>query len=371
MAKQRSKTALILAGGGIMGAAYEIGCLTALDRIFAPGFSSRRFDTYIGISAGSVIAALVASRIQPAGLFRTISRNENSVFNWKRRDIYRPDWGGMLRSTLGFPKGILQLIQTYRRNQWDFSLQELPYLIQEQFPSGLFSLEPMQRYLCNAFQHEGVCDNFQQIGTELYIPAYDLDNGNRVIFGTEQHQDLHICQAITASCAIPFFFEPYMVGGQAYLDGSSGEVAHLDIALERGAKLIVLINPRVPFHNDPQSTCLPSLSSGDCVHIHDLGILLSWEQSRRIEARAKLLMSMEFYRQTYPDVDFMFFEPGPDESIMFLQGPMSIRARAQIMHHGYYTTLANLARNYTQMAETFSRHGIITRAHQLGQEPPS
>jgi len=51
MARRRSKTALILAGGGIMGAAYEIGCLTALDKLFAPGFSSRRFDIYIGISA--------------------------------------------------------------------------------------------------------------------------------------------------------------------------------------------------------------------------------------------------------------------------------------------------------------------------------
>jgi predicted acylesterase/phospholipase RssA len=68
MNEQRSKTAMVLAGGGIMGAAYEIGCLTALDRLFRSGFSTRRFDTYIGISAGSVIASLVANRIQPGGL---------------------------------------------------------------------------------------------------------------------------------------------------------------------------------------------------------------------------------------------------------------------------------------------------------------
>ena len=102
MTDQRSKTAMILAGGGIMGAAYEIGCLAALDRLFVPGFSTRRFDTYIGISAGSVIATLVANRIDPGGLFKTIARNEMTVFNWRRRDIYRFDWWAMLRS-LGAP----------------------------------------------------------------------------------------------------------------------------------------------------------------------------------------------------------------------------------------------------------------------------
>ena len=56
MAAERSKTALVLTGGGIMGAAYEIGALTAVDRLFARGFSTRRFDLYVGISAGAVIA---------------------------------------------------------------------------------------------------------------------------------------------------------------------------------------------------------------------------------------------------------------------------------------------------------------------------
>lgn len=82
MATERSKTALVLTGGGIMGAAYEIGAVTALDRLFARGFSSRRFDVYLGISAGSVIAALLASRISAEGLYRAIATEQRSVFNW-------------------------------------------------------------------------------------------------------------------------------------------------------------------------------------------------------------------------------------------------------------------------------------------------
>ena len=61
MPHPKDKTALVLAGGGIMGAAYEIGCLTAFDRLFPGGFDSRRFDIYVGVSAGAVIAAMTSA----------------------------------------------------------------------------------------------------------------------------------------------------------------------------------------------------------------------------------------------------------------------------------------------------------------------
>jgi len=70
MPPERAKTALVLAGGGIMGGAYEIGALAALDRLFTPAFCTRRFDIYVGVSAGSVVATLIANRVSPAGLFR-------------------------------------------------------------------------------------------------------------------------------------------------------------------------------------------------------------------------------------------------------------------------------------------------------------
>jgi NTE family protein len=370
MTDQRSKTALILAGGGIMGAAYEIGCLAALDRLFCPGFSTRRFDTYIGISAGSVIASLVANRIEPRGLFRTISRNELTVFNWRRRDIYRFDWWASIRSVGRLPMNMLKILNHYRKSQWEFRLSDLPHLIQEQFPSGLFSLNPMQSYLCNSFHNEGICDNFNQLSCELFIPAYDLDSGERIVFGTERYRGHHICQAITASSAIPFFFQPYRIGQRAYIDGSAGRVSHIDVAIENGARLIVLINPRVPLRNDPEMTCLPSLSYGTCSQIDELGLLFTWEQSKRIESREKLIMAFDYYRQKNPEVDIVLFELGIDESLLFFQGPMSIAARSQVMHYGYQLTLARLRQDYRALAEIFARHGIQTTARNLEKPPP-
>jgi len=83
----KSKSALVLAGGGMTGAAYEIGALTALDRLFAPDFSSSRFDVYVGTSAGSILATLVANRTKPVDIFQAIAENKPSLFNWRREDI--------------------------------------------------------------------------------------------------------------------------------------------------------------------------------------------------------------------------------------------------------------------------------------------
>jgi predicted acylesterase/phospholipase RssA len=370
MAPERSKTALVLTGGGIMGAAYEIGALTAVDRLFARGFSTRRFDLYVGVSAGSVIAALMASRIPAEGLFAAISTGQRSVFNWHRHDIYQPVWRILLQGLVELPRKLLQVRRNYRQNRWVFNPRDLPHLLLEQFPAGVFSLEPMQRYLCHAFKTEGVCDDFGLLKRELYIPAYDLDRGQRVVFGTSNHCNLHICQAITASCAIPLFFRPYTIDGHSYVDGSAGLVTHLDIAIERGARLIVLVNPRVPFDNDPERACLPALSSGRCSQVADLGILFAWEQTQRIEAREKLHFAVDHCRQQHPEIDIVVIEPGSDEALLFFQGPMSSLARTQVMQYGYQLTITELHSNYQNYADTFARHGVATTPLRLTSDPP-
>ncbi len=370
MPDARSKTALILTGGGIMGAAYEIGALTALDRLFSRNFSTSRFDIYLGISAGSVIAALMAARIPAHGLFAAIANEQRSVFNWHRHNIYQPDWRILFRTVAQLPRKFLQVRRNYRQNRWVFNPRDLPHLLLEQFPAGIFSLEPMRNYLCEAFRAEGICDSFKELKSELYIPAYDLDRGCRVVFGTEGFNDMHVCQAITASCAIPLFFRPYEINGSSYVDGSSGLVTHLDIAIERGARLIVIVNPRVPFENHPEQACLPALSDGHCSRVADLGVFFSWEQTQRIEAREKLRLAIDCCRSRYPDTDILLIEPGSDESLLFFQGPMSSLARTQVMQHGYTLTLDKLRHNYQTFSRTFARHGVATTSKRLTAPPP-
>jgi predicted acylesterase/phospholipase RssA len=367
---EKGKTALVLAGGGIMGAAYEIGALTALDRLFTKGFTARRFDIYVGVSAGSVIASLVAGGISPALLFRAVN-DDRGVFNWNRSDIYRVDSFSIIASCWKVLRNLLHIYRHGRRLGWKFSLHEFFYILQEQFPAGLFSLEPLQHYLCQSFAAEGIKDDFNALTPELYIPAYDLDRGQRVVFGSEGFRDMHISQAITASSAIPYFFRPYQIGSQHYIDGSTGQVSHLDIAIERGAKLIVVVNPRVPIDNDLEHICLPSLSYGKCSSVADLGIAFAWEQAMRIQTKEKLEMALDGYRYRHPEVDILLIEPGNEEAMLFFQSPMNHAARQQVMNYGYHLTLMQLHDRFAEFESILGRHGIAVSPDHLANAPPS
>ena len=371
MSSPPRKTAMVLAGGGTMGAAYEIGVLSALERALRPDFSTTRFDMYVGISAGSIIAALAANRLNPHLLYRAIANNEQRVFNWKRHDIYRFDFREVFSCSLRALGNFYRILRHYRQRGWEVTLSDLAHIVQEQFPSGLFSLEPMQKYLCRAFSAEQLADDFEQLPSELYIPAYDLDLGERVVFGSEGMRDLHICQAITASCAIPHFFSPYPIGDSHYVDGSTGRAVHLDIAIERGATLIVLVNPRVPLRNDPEHFCLPSMSFGECASVADLGISIAQEQARRIESREKIALTLDRYRSSHPQVDIVLIEPARDESVFFFQNPMSMRARNQIMAFGYQLTLSQLRSRFDTLSPLFARHDIRLNRERLDAPPPA
>jgi len=371
MRRTKGKSALVLAGGGIMGAAYEIGSLAALDRLFAPGFSTRRFDTYLGVSAGSIIAALIANRIAPADLYTAIAGNEQNLLNWQRRDIYRFDLRKLFGSSWRVLRNIFRILGYHRRNHWRFSLHEFFYILQEQFPAGIYSLDPMEHYLRRAFASEGLSNLFEELNCELLIPAYDLDRGQRTVFSRDDDLDCTISQAITASSAIPYFFQPYRINGNDYLDGSTGRVLHLDLAIEAGAKLLVVINPRTPMDNSSDHACLPSLSYGHCARIAELGISFTLEQARRIEAKEKLDLALENFRRCHPKVDLVVIEPEVNESLLFFQNPMSFRARSQVMAYGYSLTLNALRSRYDELEPIFRRHGITLTAERLGAPPPA
>ena len=53
-----TRRGLVLGGGGVLGAAWTVGALTALEEQL--GIDAREFDEFVGTSAGSVLAALVS-----------------------------------------------------------------------------------------------------------------------------------------------------------------------------------------------------------------------------------------------------------------------------------------------------------------------
>src|SRR5437868_14164182 len=70
---RRSRTALVLGGGGVTGGVYEIGALRALD-LLAVNRTVNQFDVYVGTSAGSFVASLAANGVTPAEMMRVVNQ---------------------------------------------------------------------------------------------------------------------------------------------------------------------------------------------------------------------------------------------------------------------------------------------------------
>src|SRR5215210_6245094 len=89
---RRSKTALVLGGGGFTGAVYEIGALRALD-LLSVNRSTNDFDVYVGTSAGAFVASMAANGITPEEMMRVVDQQVPTPF----REI---DLGTLLRVNL-------------------------------------------------------------------------------------------------------------------------------------------------------------------------------------------------------------------------------------------------------------------------------
>src|SRR5437588_10958801 len=110
--RKRSKTALVLGGGGFTGGVYEIGALRALD-LLSVNRSVRDFDVYVGTSAGAFVAAAVANGITPEEMMRVIVQQVPSPFPEARvGGLLRPNYTELITKGALMP---LRLAQVARR----------------------------------------------------------------------------------------------------------------------------------------------------------------------------------------------------------------------------------------------------------------
>src|SRR5437879_13302140 len=85
--QRRPRYALALAGGGVIGGMYEVGVVAAMEEQLTGG---RGFDIYVGCSAGSVVASLLANGVRAAEVSRIIDQALEHPLNFRRGAVYAP-----------------------------------------------------------------------------------------------------------------------------------------------------------------------------------------------------------------------------------------------------------------------------------------
>jgi NTE family protein len=351
------KTALVLGGGGFTGGVYEIGALRALD-LLADGMSVNDFDVYVGTSAGSFIAALCANGVTPEEMMRAVTQESDQAFREiSIQDLLRLNVVELAHRGLLLPAHLLSLGRRILRQRGQTSLMDLVIGLAEVLPPGLYSGAGVERYLRQVLADRDVPDDFKGCPHELYITATDLDTCERVVFGQPDYEDVPISTAVRASTALPMVYAPVRVGDRELVDGGIISTTNLDIAVEAGAKLVIVVNPIVPYQNNFEER-VRTVRGVRSRRISDMGFPRVGYQAFKLLAHRRLHGMAEQWEERFPGVDIVLIEPQADDRLMFETSIMNFTSRVEIAKHGFQSVARHLSGEYETYMEIFERHGI-------------
>ncbi|HID34520.1 MAG TPA: patatin family protein [Anaerolineae bacterium] len=356
---ESSKTAIVLAGGGLTGAVYEVGALRAIDAMLVDR-SVNDFDIIVGTSAGALVGSMLARGITPAEMMRVLDGTSTSASRILPRHLFSLNTQEFRQKSLRFPITLKNAISHYLRHRNDMNVADILWSLTEALPSGLYDNRTLEQFMRGVWEEYGLSDDFRDVQRELYVIATDLDTGKRVVFGAPSWRHVPISKAIAASSAVPLLYRPVRIDDQEFVDGAVRGNASLDIAIEAGARLIVCINPLVPIDNS-QKRAIPLLGE-DGRFISEKGAQTVLSQFMRISLRSGLAYHIKQLRRRYPDIDIILIEPRRDDFAMAFYNIMRYSARVTIAQHGYQSVTLDLEHQYRELKAILARHGIpITR----------
>ncbi len=204
-------SALVLGAGGVTGVAWELGILAGLAR---SGVDLTGAELLVGTSAGSVVAAQVATGIPLADLYTAQLREPGAELaaQLPRTFVPRVVWA-TLRSREAGPYAVRMGRLT--RGATPAARQRRRAVIASRLPEHDW---PRRR---------------------LLITAVDVDTGEFAVFDRDSGVDL--VDAVGASCAVPGVWPPVTIGGRDYMDGGMRSPANADLAA--GYARVVIVAP--------------------------------------------------------------------------------------------------------------------------------
>ncbi|MCC2690158.1 MAG: Patatin, partial [Rhizobiaceae bacterium] len=180
---RRRKRGIALAGGGPLGAIWEIGALVALDEALA-GLDFTGCDVFVGVSSGAFIAAGLANGIGPRTMHRMFIESAAADEALDPDLLLRPALGEYARCVASLPelltKAAGRTVGGPLSGGGFDSLQELARAL----PRSVFDNAGVGDYLADLFSAPGRTNDFRRLAGILFLVATDLDTAEAVEFGS-------------------------------------------------------------------------------------------------------------------------------------------------------------------------------------------
>lgn len=397
------KLALVLAGGAVTGGAFKLGGLAALDD-YLTGRKVTDFDLYVGLSAGALLAAPLASGLTPKELLGTLEGiGDAPELGWL--DFYSPNLEELFWRPIEFLADLTTWFPNAAGEVWNNSpatLREVrrpldafweepnlqngravaqvllrglqierpfPFFL-DYAPSGIFDNWRLERFLHDSFEARGLANNFRELfrsrGKELYVVAVNLDTAERVVFGHDEDAALTISQAVQATTALPGFYKPARIKGVDYIDGGVRRTANIDVAIEHGADLIIAYNPFRPFNNEVRPDHEGRRTHG--APLADHGLIAVANQVFRSMLHSRLHLGLNQYRED-PNFrgDIILIEPSDTDESFFNMFPLNFLERKQAADHGYLSVSSSIDAHHEALERIFERYGLPVNARPMDE----
>jgi NTE family protein len=222
---------LVLAGGGVLGEAWMTGVLAGIED--EAGVDLRRVESFVGTSAGAIVAAALAGERSP-----------------RRPRESSPDLADepATNSMRDAPSGPQRALREAGRWAWAATAPFASAALAFGAPGGAKARAAMlARAPSGARDLDRLHAEVQRSGARfdgrLRICCVDKRSGRRVVFGAPGAPAASVADAVIASCAIPWVFSAVQIDGREYVDGGVWSVTNLDAAPARRDTHVLCLDP--------------------------------------------------------------------------------------------------------------------------------
>jgi predicted acylesterase/phospholipase RssA len=357
-----SRRGLALAGGGPAGAVWEIGALRALDEAL-DGIEFTMLDSYVGVSAGAVLAACLANGISSEEMVHGILATHGAVQPFTPDHFFVPAYREWARRALRLPVLLAGAVRDAVAAPGDISIVESLTRLARAVPVAVFDNAPLRAYFADLFGAPRT-DDFRRLDGRLTIIAADLESARPIRFGGDGWEHIPISRAIQASTALPGLYPPVVVEGRRCVDGALLKTVHASVALEDGVDLLFCINPIVPVDTTP------AVRRGEMTPgvLEEGGLPVVLSQTFRTLVHSRMEVGMGAYATRFPNADVVLFEPARDQYEMFFSNIFSFRARRDVCELAYRATRRDLLERRHRLEPLLARHGITLRVDLLEED---